>query len=263
MKVVILCGGRGLRLTGREPTLPKPLVEIGGRPILWHVMRSYAHYGFREFVLCLGHLGESIKEHFVAREPWRDSDVRLRLGHGEDRRVEIQKTDDADGLDVIFADTGNETPSGERLLRVADYLDDAEFLCTYCDGLWDADPREELAWHRSHGRMATATAVRAPSAFGMLRLGDDGQIHEFREKPLVDQWINGGFFVFNRSVLDEIRPGDALEQHVLTRLADRGELMAFRHSGFWQCMDTYKEQEELDALWRRGDAPWHVWRRTR
>ncbi|MBD3175456.1 MAG: NTP transferase domain-containing protein [Armatimonadia bacterium] len=259
MKVVILCGGRGLRLTGREPTLPKPMVEIGGRPILWHVMMGYAHYGFREFVLCLGHLGEAIKEYFVAREAWRDADVRLRIGQGETRRLELQNSHHAENFDIIFADTGNETPSGERLLRVADYLDDEDFFCTYCDGLWNSDPRRELEFHRSHGKLATATAVRAPSSFGMLDLASDDEIKEFREKPLVDQWINGGFFVMSRAVLDEIRPGDALESDVLTRLADEGQLMGFRHTGFWQCMDTYKEQEELDALWRRGEAPWNVW----
>ena len=259
MNVVILCGGRGLRLTGREPSLPKPLVEIGGRPILWHVMMGFAHYGFREFILCLGHLGESIKEHFIAREPWRDSNARLVIGQAASRRLELLGTDHTRDFDITFADTGDETNSGERIRRVAHLLGGDAFLATYCDGLWDGDPRGLVEFHRAHGKPATLTAVRAPSSFGLLRLQDDDLVAEFREKPIVDQWINGGFFVFSRSALECFEEGDELERGTLARLAERGDLMAFRHGGYWKCMDTYKEQEELDALWRRGAAPWAVW----
>lgn len=264
MKVVILCGGRGLRLTGREATVPKPLIEIGGRPILWHVMMGYAAYGYREFVLCLGFLGESIKEYFLAREDWRDCDVRLRVGRDGSREQQLLSSLQPEDFDITFVDTGDETESGERILRVADHLDDDDcFLATYCDGLWDGDPRALLEHHRQSGRLATLTAVRAPSAFGMLRLDEDDRVGEFREKPQMDQWINGGFFVLSREALTRFREGDALERDALARMAEAGELGARRHTGFWLCMDTYKETEMLDGMWRRGEAPWAVWRRGR
>ncbi len=260
MKVVILCGGRGLRLTGREATLPKPLVEIGGRPILWHVMMCYAAYGYREFVLCLGHLGESIKEYFLGREAWRDCDVRLRVGGAGERSAELLSTHHIQDFEITFVETGDETNSGERILRVAEHLDGDHFFATYCDGLWDGDPRALLAAHRESGRLATLTAVRAPSAFGMLRLGDDNAVEEFREKPPMDEWINGGFLVLSRAALDRFREGDELERMTLARMAEAGELGAFRHTGFWMCMDTYKETEMLDRMWRRHEAPWAKWR---
>lgn len=261
MKVVILCGGRGLRLTGREPTLPKPLIEIGGRPILWHVMMGYAAYGYREFVLCLGHLGEAIKDYFIAREVWRDCDVRLRVGDAGARQADLLSEHHIQDFDVTFVDTGDETNSGERILRIAQHLgDDDHFFATYCDGLWDGDPRQLLATHVASGRLATLTAVRAPSAFGMLRLGESDAVEEFREKPPMDEWINGGFLVFSRAALERFRAGDELERMTLARMAEAGELGAFRHQGFWMCMDTYKETEMLDRMWRRGEAPWAKWR---
>ncbi len=260
MKVVILCGGQGLRLTGREPTLPKPLVEIGGRPILWHVMMGYARYGYREFVLCLGHLGEAVKEYFIAREEWRDADVRLRVGSAGVRRTELLSNHHIQDFDITFADTGDETNSGERIRRVGHLLDDEEFFfATYCDGLWDGDPRKLLEFHRASGRIATLTAVRPPSSFGMLSLGEGDAVARFREKPRMDDWINGGFFVFSRDVLKRIEPGDELERMALARLAEAGQLAAYKHDGFWKCMDTYKETEELDSMWRAGEAPWRVW----
>lgn len=262
MKVVILCGGRGLRLTGREATLPKPLIEIGGRPILWHVMMSYAHYGYREFVLCLGHLGEPIKQYFIAREAWRDCDVRVRVGDAGSKLLDLLDHHHARDFDILFVDTGGETSSGERIRRVAHLLDGEEFFATYCDGLWDGDPRQLLEFHRRHGRLATLTAVRPPTSFGIVRLGEGDVVAEFHEKPTMDEWVNGGFFVFSRRALERFEPGDALEGDTLVRLACAGELAAFRHRGFWQCMDTYKETEMLDQAWRKGEAPWAVWRRS-
>ncbi len=260
MKVVILCGGRGLRLTGREPTVPKPLVEIGGRPILWHVMMGYARYGYREFVLCLGYLGEAIKEYFIAREEWRDADVRLRVGSAGARRMELVSSHHIQDFDITFADTGDETNSGERIRRVGHLLDgDDCFFATYCDGLWVGVPRGGVVYLRGAGRRATRTAVRPPSSFGVLSLGEGHSVARFREKPRMDDWINGGFFVFSRDVLGRIEHGDELERMTLARLADSGDLAAYRHEGFWKCMDTYKETEELDSLWRAGEAPWRVW----
>ncbi len=258
MKVVILCGGLGLRLTGRDPSLPKALIEIGGRPILWHIMRHYAHHGFCEFVLCLGPYGEAIKEYFVAREPWRDSDFRLKASPGGGSVTLLGSGHNVD-FDIIFADTGQNTNSGGRIKRVAQYLDGEEFLASYCDGLWDGDPNALLRHHRALGKLATVTVVHPPSPFGVVELGDGDAVTKFEEKPRLWYWINGGFFAFQTAALEHFGEDDELERDTLVRLARMGELGAFRHEGFWQCMDTYKETQLLNALWERNAAPWKVW----
>lgn len=258
MKVVILCGGVGLRLTGREPSMPKALVEIGGRPILWHIMRHYAHHGFNEFILCLGYFGEAIKQYFVAREPWRDADLRLRAGPGN-RSLSLLGTGHEADFDIIFADTGPDTNSGGRIKQVAQYIEGDEFLATYCDGLWDGDPNALLAHHHSKAKLATVTVVHPPSPFGVVDLDENDLVTRFEEKPRLRDWINGGFFAFRTEALQHFRDNDELERGTLARLVQMGELAAFRHEGYWQCMDTYKEMEFLNSLWQANRAPWKVW----
>lgn len=233
MDVVILCGGRGTRLQERTQEIPKPLVEIGGRPILWHVMRIYAHHGATRFLLCTGYKGELI-EAFARSEPWPD------------------------GVEVTCVDTGLDTPTGGRIHRVADRLD-GRFCATYGDGLADLDIAAELAFHRGHGALATMAVVRPELQFGVTELDEEGVVTGFREKPRSEHWINGGFFVLEPGVLDYLAEDSILERGPLQHLAADGQLRAFLHTGFWACMDTYKDAVALNDLWAGGDPPWRVW----
>jgi glucose-1-phosphate cytidylyltransferase len=229
--VVILCGGRGTRLREQTQTIPKPLVEIGGRPILWHVMSIYADQGFRRFVLCLGHKGDLIEE-FVREDGLPD------------------------GLTVDCVATGEETPTGGRIARVRDRLGGGRFCVTYADGVADIDLAALLDFHGSHGALATMTVVRPQLQFGVARMNGDGVVDGFEEKPQFDGWINGGFFCFEQGALDYIEEDSVLEREPLERLAGDGQLRAFRHTGFWDCMDTYKDAILLNDLWAAGRAPW-------
>jgi glucose-1-phosphate cytidylyltransferase len=230
--VVILCGGRGTRLQERTHAIPKALVEIGGRPILWHVMSLYASQGFDDFVLCTGYLGEQV-EAFV--EGGAPAAARVRC-----------------------VDTGTDTPTGGRIARVADRLD-GTFFVTYADGVADLDLRKLLRFHREHGALATMTVVRPELQFGVTDLDGDGVVTGFREKPRSEHWINGGFFCMEPGVLDRLHDGSVLEREPLESLAGDGELRAYRHEGFWDCMDTYKDAVLLNDLWASGEAPWKTW----
>jgi glucose-1-phosphate cytidylyltransferase len=232
--VVILCGGRGTRLREHTETIPKPLVEIGGRPILWHVIRIYAAQGFERFVLCTGHKGELI-EAFVEDD-------------GLPR-----------GLEIDCVPTGEDTPTGGRIARVADRLRGERFCVTYADGVADIDLAELLDFHDRHGALATMTVVQPQLQFGVAELNGDGLVRGFTEKPRYDGWINGGFFCFEPAALDYIGPDSVLERDPLERLAADDQLRAFRHQGFWDCMDTYKDAVLLNDLWAEGTAPWKVW----
>jgi glucose-1-phosphate cytidylyltransferase len=229
--VVILCGGRGTRLREATQTIPKPLVEIGGRPILWHVIRIYAHQGFRRFILCLGHKGELIEE-FV-----RNNGL-------------------PEGLTIDCVQTGEETPTGGRIARVRERLGDGRFCATYADGVADIDLGALLGFHRSHGALATMTVVQPRLQYGVARLNGEGVVEGFEEKPQFEGWINGGFFCFENGVLDYLEEDSTLEREPLERLAADGQLRAFRHTGFWDCMDTYKDAILLNDLWAEGRAPW-------
>jgi glucose-1-phosphate cytidylyltransferase len=229
--VVILCGGRGTRLREHTQTIPKPLVEIGGRPILWHVIRIYAEQGFRRFVLCLGHRGELIEE-FVASDGLPE------------------------GLEIECVDTGEETPTGGRIALVRDHVGGGRFCATYADGVADIDLGAELDFHAGHGALATMTVVRPALQFGVARLDGTDTVQGFEEKPRFDGWINGGFFCFEPGVFDYLRDDSVLEREPLERLAADGELRAYRHAGFWECMDTYKDAVLLNDLWEAGGAPW-------
>ncbi len=233
-RVVILCGGRGTRLQGDRPGIPKPLVEIGGRPILWHVVQIYAAQGLREFILATGYRGELIEEH-VAETTWPD------------------------GVRVTCVDTGVDTQTGGRVLRVRDHVEDGTFLCTYADGLADVDLARVRAFHRDHGALATMTVVRPELQFGVADLDGDDRVLGFQEKPRSEHWINGGFFCFEPGVFAYLSDSSVLEREPLEGLAADRQLRAYRHTGFWDCMDTYKDAVLLNDLWDRGDAPWKVW----
>ncbi len=233
--VVILCGGRGTRLRERTREIPKPLVEIGGEPIVGHVIRLYAAQGFRRFVLATGYKGELIDEYADASE-W-PADVR-----------------------VECIDTGQDTPTGGRIRLLAEHLNDVETFCaTYADGLADIDLDTLLRRHHGHGALATMTVVRPTLQFGVTELDGDGRVTGFREKPQSEQWINGGFFCFERGVFEHIPLDSILEREPLQSLAAEGQLRAYRHEGFWECMDTYKDSVALNDLWASGEAPWRVW----
>jgi len=233
--VAILCGGRGTRLQEHTQSIPKPLVEIGGRPILWHVMMIYAAQGFGRFLLCTGYKGELIEE-FAAG-------ARL-LG---------------DDIDVECVDTGLDTPTGGRLAKLRDRLEGGTFFVTYGDGLADIDLRTELDFHRRHGSLATMTVVRPHLQFGVATLDGDHRVVGFEEKPRSEHWINGGFFCFEPGALEYLDERSVLEREPLERLAADGELRAFHHTSFWDCMDTYKDAVMLNDMWAEGRAPWKVW----
>lgn len=251
MKVIFLAGGLGTRLSEETATRPKPMVEIGGRPILWHLMQLYASHGFKDFLVACGYRGEVIKEYFRSL-PVRTSDYVIDLADGS---VEVVRASNLDWK-IGAIDTGIETTTAGRILRLRPLLGERPFMVTYGDGLGDVDLTALVAFHRSHGKLATVTAVRPPARFGALTL-DGPHVLEFAEKPQVENgWINGGFFVFEPGVFDHLDEGSPLERGPLERLASRRQLTAFRHEGFWQPMDTLREKQLLEALWQSGEAPW-------
>ena len=255
MKTVILCGGRGTRLGEHGVSVPKALIEIGGRPVLWHLMKIYAQYGLNDFVLCLGYLGDSIKRYFLEHH-WLDNDFTLEMNSTGDYQLERHERRGEDWR-ITFADTGLDTNTGGRVKRIQSYLDKEETFCvTYGDGLANLDLRALIEFHRDHGRLATLTAVHPHSNFGLIKLDDQNAVTEFEEKPLMKEWINGGFFVFNTPIFDYLDENCILEREPLQRLARDGQLMAHRHNGFWKCLDTYKDNVELNQLWDDGQAEW-------
>ena len=257
MQAVILCGGLGTRLREETEFRPKPLVEVGGSPILWHIMKLYAHHGFRDFVLCLGYRGQMIKEYFLNYEAM-NNDFTICLGR--QHRVTYHDAHKEQDFHVTLADTGLETMTGGRVKRVEGYIEGDTFMVTYGDGVADVDLRALLDFHHSHGRLATVTTVRPISRFGVLEVGEDGGVTSFAEKPQLDGWVSAGFFVFNRKFFDYLEGEDCFfERAPLERLAAEGQLMAYRHEGFFFAMDTYREYEYLNQLWSSGQAPWRVW----
>jgi len=255
MKVVILAGGKGTRLAEETAVRPKPMVEIGGKPVLWHIMQVYAAHGFNEFLIACGYKGEIIKEYFH-NFSIHSSDYFIDLATGERTVINGRGT----GWRVGLIDTGAETMTGGRILRLRQWLGEEPFMVTYGDGLGDVNICALVDFHRAHGRIATVTAVRPPSRFGNLTLRGTA-VCEFSEKPQTDEgWINGGFFVFNPGIFDYLENDETiLEKDPLERLARGSELMAFRHPGFWQPMDTLREKQLLEALWQSGQAPWKIW----
>ena len=256
MKTVILAGGRGTRLAEETDVKPKPTVEIGGRPILWHIMKHYAHYGVGEFLIPVGYRGDLIRRYFLDYANIRSTvSVDLRSG-----QVERDDESVVEPWSVRLVETGDDTQTGGRLLCLRRWLRDETFFLTYGDGVSDVDLAQLLAFHRAHGRQATVTAVRPPARFGSLQLDGD-QVTAFTEKPeRGEEWINGGFFILEPGVFELLRGADdSLELDVMTQLAQLGELRAFRHTGFWQCMDTLRDVRLLESLWHGEQAPWKVW----
>ena len=256
MKAVILAGGLGTRISEETHLKPKPMVEIGGRPILWHVMKIYSAHGIHDFVICGGYKGYVIKEYF-ANYFLHMSDVTFDMNSN---RMEVHHHN-AEPWRVTIVDTGEQTQTGGRLRRVREYLGDSPFCFTYGDGVGNVDIRAELAFHREHGRLATVTAVQPPGRYGALEINDREQVERFCEKPHGDgAWINGGFFVLEPGVIDRISGDDAIwERAPMESLAHDGQLAAYRHRGFWQPMDTLREKAQLEQLWASGKAPWKIW----
>ena len=255
MKAVILAGGLGTRIAEESTVRPKPMVEIGGKPVLWHIMKLYSHHGIDEFVICLGYKGYLIKEYF-ANYCLHNSDVTFDM---TTNRMQVHQRK-AEAWKVTLVDTGEKTQTAGRLKRVVPYLDGDTFCFTYGDGLADVDLHSLIGFHREQGRKATVTAVQPPGRFGAIDI--EGQhITRFHEKPLGDgTWVNGGFFVLNRSVLEYIDDDDTVwEQAPLEQLAREGELSAYKHRGFWQPMDTLRDRNRLEELWQAGDPPWRLW----
>ena len=254
MKAIILAGGRGSRILEESHLKPKPMIEIGGQPILWHIMKIYSHYGINEFVVCQGYKGYVIKEYF-ANYFMHTSDVTFDMA---DNRMEIHQHK-AEPWRVTLIDTGQDTLTGGRLKRVRDHVRDESFCFTYGDGIADIDIGALIEFHRTHGKQATVTAIQPPGRYGALKMQGDC-VRSFQEKPAGDgAWINGGFFVLEPQVFDLIE-GDqtSWEGSPLTQLAEKGELMAYRHAGFWQAMDTLRDKNHLEELWS-ATPPWKVW----
>lgn len=256
--VVILCGGRGARLNERTEEVPKPMVEVGGRPILWHVMKIFAARGFRRFVLCLGYKGERIREYFAGGDEWRRRDCTVSTGDAG--RVIEYHEEGAEDWDVTLANTGASAETGERLLRVQQYVEGAPaFFLTYADGVSDVSVGSILDAHRASGRLATMTCVRPRTHYGLVDVAEGGLVAAYREKPNLGAVVNGGFFALGQGIFDYVLKGEAFEREPLQRLIQIGALGAYAHDGFWACMDTYKDCQELNDMWARGQALWKVW----
>lgn len=257
MKAVILAGGFGTRISEESHLKPKPMIEIGGRPILWHIMKIYSHYGINDFVICLGYKGYSIKEYF-AHYFLHESDVTFDF-RDENRQIIHQHS--AEPWKVTLVNTGIETMTGGRVKRIQDYIGKEPFMLTYGDGVADINIAELLKYHKNHGKLATVTSTQPGGRFGALDLSEDNLVQGFQEKPKGDgSWINAGFFVMQPEVFDYLKDDNTvLEKEPLEELSKVGELAAFKHFGFWQPMDTLRDKNHLEELWKTDEAPWKVW----
>ncbi len=256
MKAVILAGGMGTRLREETEFRPKPMVEIGGRPVLWHIMKTLSYQGINDFVICLGYKGDYIKDYFMNYEA-RTNDITVKLGKDQGTSFNVQSV--SENWTVTLANTGLTTMTGGRIHRIKQYVQGEKFLCTYGDGLADLNLKNLLAFHEAHGKCATVTSVRPSNRFGAMQVNSDNTVTEFIEKPRSDGWVNGGFFVFNPEIFNYLDSECVLEKAPLEKLAKDGELKSFRHEGFWQPMDTYRESQDLNLLWDTGKAPWKIW----
>ncbi|HUE76622.1 MAG TPA: glucose-1-phosphate cytidylyltransferase [Longimicrobiales bacterium] len=256
-KVVILCGGQGTRLREETEFKPKPLVEIGGKPILWHIMKQYSQFGFRDFVLALGYRGEMIVDYFENYYR-RNCDYTLSLDRQGGREFHTHPDNDEQEWRITFAWTGPDTMTGGRIRRIEPYIEEEFFLATYGDGVSDVHIPSVIDFHRSTGKVATLVGVHLPTTFGVLE-AEGGTVREFREKPVLHGWINGGFFVLNREFFNQLHAdSDVLEERPMKELVKREQLGVFPHDGFWKCMDTWKDVVALNEMWDRG-APWNTW----
>lgn len=257
-KVVILCGGEGTRMREETEFKPKPLVTIGGMPILWHIMKIYSHHGFRDFVLCLGYKGDLIKQFFLSHE-FMNNDFTINLGdRGKD---EVHKGRDAEDWNITFAETGLKAMTGSRVKKIEKYIPDDNFLLTYGDGISSLDISGALSFHREQGTIGTLTGVHPQVRWGMLRIGNGNMVEGFAEKPVMFDYVNGGFYCFRKDFFDYLSADDScvMETKPLEKLSGDRQLSIYKHDGFWYAMDTYREFLELNRMWDSGNRPWKVW----
>ncbi|PIT84016.1 glucose-1-phosphate cytidylyltransferase [Candidatus Micrarchaeota archaeon CG10_big_fil_rev_8_21_14_0_10_45_29] len=254
--VVILCGGQGTRLREETEYKPKPMVNVGGQPILMHIMRTYAKFGFKRFILCLGYRGDMIKQYFHVRE-MMDNDVTINLS--DRSKDKVHKSTAGEDWEITFVETGLNAQTGSRIKKIEKYIDTDHFLATYGDGVADIDIEKLAQFHLSEGRMATLTGVRPPSRFGLMEI-EGSKVVKFKEKPLINEHINGGFYVFSKKVFEHLKAEDnfVLEKDALPSIAQKGELSIHKHDGFWHMMDTYKDYLDLNKMWDSGNAKWKV-----
>lgn len=258
MKVVIFAGGMGTRISEESHLKPKPMIEIGGKPILWHIMKIYSSFGFDDFIICLGYKGYIIKEYFI-NYFYHNSNVTIEL---QNNKIQVHNTD-AESFRVTLVDTGLDTKTAGRLQQVKQYLNDEDFMLTYGDGVTDINIRDLVNFHKSHNKIATMTAIIPEGRFGTMNIGEDNVVKDFKEKPINDNhWINGGFFVLGPKVFDYLK-GDMSnvmwEQEPMQQLTLNGQLVTYKHNGFWKCMDALRDKVELEELWSSGDAKWKLW----
>lgn len=256
MKAVLLAGGLGTRMREETEFRPKPMVEVGGRPVLWHIMKILGQKSIRDFVICTGYKSEIIKNYFANYDAM-NSDFTVKLGSRES--IEYHGEHDESDWSVTVAHTGAATMTGGRIKKVQRYVGDERFLCTYGDGIADVDIDALVDYHESHGKIATMTTVQPLSRFGVLDLAADGSVKRFKEKPQVEGWINIGYFIFEPEIFDYLGDNSVLEEEPLRRLAEDNQIAAYKHSGFWQPMDTYRETLMLNEMWDSGTAPWRSW----
>ena len=256
MKALILAGGLGTRLREETEYKPKPMVEVGGRPILWHIMKNLSQQEINNFVVASGYKGESIKDYFLNYHA-RNNDVTIDLGQ-HSKFIQHGSHNESD-WSVTIANTGELTMTGGRVFKAKRYLDNQRFLCTYGDGLADINLPELIKFHESHGKIATVTTVKPLSRFGIMDVNESGIVQQFREKPIMDGWVNAGFFIFEPEIFEYLNEECVLEAEPLAKLASNGQLAAYRHEGFWQPMDTLRESNFLNELWNKNQAPWKNW----
>jgi glucose-1-phosphate cytidylyltransferase len=256
LKALILAGGLGTRLREETEFKPKPMVEVGGKPILWHIMKNLAHQGVSDFLIATGYKGDMIKDYFLNYRA-RNNDFTIHLG--DKSSITYHRDHEESNWAVTISDTGESTMTGGRVFRALNHLGNERFLCTYGDGLADIDLKALMDFHLSHGRIATVTTVRPLSRFGVMDVTSEGFVTNFKEKPQVDGWVNAGFFIFEPQIRDYLTADSVLEAEPLMNLARDGQLAAYRHEGFWQPMDTFRESKQLNDLWNANQAPWKKW----
>lgn len=255
MKVVLFCGGRGTRLREETEYKPKPMVEIGGRPILWHIMKIYSSYGFHDFILCLGYKQEHIREYFLNYE-YMNNDFTIHL---DSRKKILHHSQHQEAWSVTLVDTGLETPKGERLKAIEPYIQGEPFMVTYGDGVADINIKTLVDYHRAQGKVATFTGVHPISRFATVRLDKKNRVMSWKEKRMIEEYVNAGFFVFEPEVFKYLKKAEELEEGPMEKLTRAGKVTMYRHEGFWQCMDTYRDYLFLEGLWEQGKAPWKIW----
>ena len=256
MKAVILAGGLGTRLREETEFKPKPMVEIGDRPIIWHIMKNLSSQGIQDFVICLGYKGDLIKDFFLNYET-RTHDITISLG--SNTGIVQHSINDSENWNVTLVNTGQETMTGGRINKIKRFVENERFLCTYGDGLADIDIEKLLSFHASHGKIATVTSVRPTNRFGALEINSQNFVSNFSEKPKFDKWVNGGFFIFEPGIFDYLSDESTLEREPLEALSKSHQLLSYQHGGYWQPMDTYREVQELNAIWNSGQAAWKNW----